>query len=80
MSDLKDLATLHLNTIQKMQVSHKNGNKEALGSLMKSLMNGHEDVYQIANEDSDHSDLPFPKTCLLIFPKTSISRVFPILH
>ena len=60
-SDLKDVATSNLNFIEQMQELHMNGNKEALGGLMKSVLRDHKGIQQLVKEATDtNSDLALP--------------------
>jgi len=44
MTVVKDVATSNLNFIEQMQELHKNGNKERLGEMMKSMLHDHKDL------------------------------------
>ena len=51
MTVVKDVATSNLNFIEQMQELHKNGDKERLGEMLKSMLHDHKDLQKLAKDD-----------------------------
>jgi len=62
MSDLKDMALSKIDFLDKMHASYANGDKETLGSLMKSILSEHKDFQRLASDASRSSpELELPE-------------------